>query len=300
MYKSILVLVGFSVCAAAEGPELRLLNAGEKLAAMATRDMVRQTRFVNRGASIGRPMTTIFSGDVVIPQVVDGAGWQTSMTFVNLRSTTNRFEVWLFTDSGGDMFIDVPGLGRTDVVGITLPPNTSATIETSGTAASLNQGWVYLYSSDVSIEIGSLSVFRQRVAGRPDFEAAVPTVSEFDDRFLLAYDNAQGFVTAAAIANPDMSPITVEATVRDERDNVLARETISIGKLSKVVFTLPSRWPATAGKRGIVEFRASGYGASAIGLRFNPGGAFTTFQTLTNVKWMQQSTTQSVLDQRGN
>ncbi|MCC7154567.1 MAG: hypothetical protein IT161_08335 [Bryobacterales bacterium] len=227
----------------------------------------------------------VFTGDVVLPQVVDGANWQTTLIFVNLRSTPNKFSLWLFTDNGGDMFLDIPGIGRTDAVSITLPPNMSVTIETPGTAGSLNQGWAYLFSEESSIEIGSLTVFRQRVAGRPDFEASVPSVSEFDNRFLLAYDNTKGFTTAMAIANSDTSPISVSATIRDEDDHILGNETFTIGKLSKLTFTLPSRWSSTSNRRGVVEFRATGYGASAVGLRFNPGGAFTSFHTLSNAKW---------------
>lgn len=289
----VLLLILVSLCAAAEEPLVRALSPGEKIAAMAAREANRHTRHAMRAGSVHQPAVVVFSGDSVIPQVVDGAGWQTTMTFVNLKAATNRFQVWLFTDNGGDMFIDFPGVGKADAINVTLPPNMALTVETPGTATSLNQGWAYIYSEEASVEIGSMSIFRQRVAGRPDNEAAVPTVSEFDDRFVLTYDNTRGFVTAYAIANPDVKEISIDATVRDEDDHILNREVFTIGKFSKVVFTLPARWSASASKRGVVEFRASGYGASALGLRFNPGGAFTSFHAMRNAKWTS-STTQTV------
>ena len=38
----------------------------------------------------------VFTGDTVIPQFVDGGGWQTSVTVTNLDSKTVRFSVLFF------------------------------------------------------------------------------------------------------------------------------------------------------------------------------------------------------------
>lgn len=281
-----LFFCGIIVAAICSGstPTLRPMTPAEKAAALAQRDLLRASRSSAKPA--GDRQMYVFTGDVVVPQFVDGDGWKTTITLTNMKANSTQVDILLFTDSGGDLFVDVAGVGRTDTISVTLAGGASATVETLGTATTLGQGWAYLYCADQRLEVGSLTVFRQRVAGRPDLEAAIPTVSEYDGRFVLVYDNTQGYTTAMAMANPDTSGITVLATVRDENGTVIFRDSISVPRLGKVIVTLPDRWPSTANKRGSVEFQSSGWGASAMGLRFNPTGAFTSFHVLSNISWI--------------
>jgi hypothetical protein len=112
-------------------------------------------------------------------------------------------------------------------------------------------------------------------------------VSEFDKRFMLLYDNTRGFVTSMAVANPSLDTITVDATIRDEDANILGTGRITLGPFRHEAFAIPLRWAVTAGRRGIIEFRSTGWGASVLGLRFNPGWAFTSFHVLSNLDWEQ-------------
>ena len=230
---------------------------------------------------------TVFPGDNVIPQLVDGSGWMTSFSFANLDSKLLRFQVYFFSSAGAEMPIMVPGVGMTSAVEITLPSFETITFETPGTKADLSQGYAYIERENAGDVLGGLSVFRQRVSGRPDFEAVVPFVSEFDKRFMLLYDNTRDFVTSLAIANPSLDTITVDATIRDEDANILGTGSLTLGPLRHEAFAIPQRWAVTAGRRGIIEFRSSGWGASVLGLRFNPGGAFTSFHVLSNAAWAQ-------------
>lgn len=278
-------VAAIAMAAFGQTPEVRVMSEAEKSASLAMREAARSARMTGKSGAAERAIP-VTASDVVIPQVADGSGWKTTMTFINLRSTDNQFEVLFFTDTGGDMNLTFPGVGTASSLRINLPPNQSLTVETAGVSGALSQGWAYLNTLSASIDVGSLTVFRQRVAGKPDFEAAVPTVSEFDKRFVMPFDNAQNFTTAVAISNSDLSAIGVEATIRDENGNVLVRDQIIIQKLSKAVVVLPARWGSTANRRGWVEFRSSGLGASAIGLRFNPDGAFTSFHMMTNQSWI--------------
>lgn len=240
-----------------------------------------------RTASAGKPRSsTVFAGDSVIPQLVDGAGWQTTMSFVNLDSKALRFQVYFFDDAGRELSITLPGLGASTGVAITLPVNETITIQTPGTKSGLSQGFAYIERDDVLDVLGGICIFRQRVSGRPDLEAVVPIVSEFDTRFVLLYDNTGGFATSMAIANPSFDTIKVTATIRDEDANVLGTGQLSLGAFMHEAFALSTRWPATAGRRGVIEFRSTGWGASVLGLRFNPGGAFTSFHVLSNPDWL--------------
>ena len=227
----------------------------------------------------------VFAGDNVLPQLVDGAGWQTTFTFANVDTKTVSFEVYFISSNGDDLLIPIVGLGNTPGVSVTLPPTETITLETVGTKSNLSQGYAYIIRGDYRDALAGLAVFRQRVPGRPDFEAVVPLVSEFDKRFVLLYDNSGGFATSMAIANPSLDQIDVGVTIRDEDAGVLATDRISLGVLMHQAFALAAKWPVTANRRGIIEFRSTGWGASVLGLRFNPGGAFTSFHVMSNPSW---------------
>jgi hypothetical protein len=87
---------------------------------------------------------TVFPGENVIPQLVDGSGWMTSLSFANLDSKLVRFSVYFFSSAGAEMPIMVPGVGMTSAVQITLPSFETITFETPGTKADLSQGFAYI------------------------------------------------------------------------------------------------------------------------------------------------------------
>jgi hypothetical protein len=279
-----LVCLG-AVSSAAELPEVRAARAGERLAWMATHHHVRETRLASRRLA-GSREGYVFPADVVLPHIVEGDGWKTSFTFVNLRATSNVFAVLLFTGRGEDLVIDFPEVGPADALVISLPAFGSLTLETKGAAPSLQSGWGYILSLDAKPDIAALTIFQQRVKDRPDFEASLPAAGEFDQRFLLVYDNTNGYTTGFAMANSDEKPVALEITVRDERNRVQFTDRLTIQAMSKYVSTVPARWPSLAGQRGVLEFTTTGLGASAIGLRFNPTGAFTSITTMQNPAWM--------------
>lgn len=232
-----------------------------------------------------RPMSVTFPGDNVIPQIAEGAGWQTTLRFVNLDARNLTFSVYFFDDDGKDLTLDIVGVGPTTGLEVQLPMTEAITIETSGSTAQLRQGFAYVVRDAIEDVLGGFCVYRSRVEGRPDFEAVVPISSEFDKRFVMLYDNARGYVTSMAIANPSTDTIEVDAVVRDEDANVLERKKIALGPFQHRAFTLPTQWPSTTNKRGVIEFQSTGWGASVMGLLFNPRGAFTSFHVLSNPDW---------------
>lgn len=238
---------------------------------------------VTFGAKV--PSAYVFPRDNVIPQVVDGAGWRASFSFANLDSRTVVFTIYFFDDAGNAMSLDVSGVGMTSGVKITLPIYQAITFETPGTKVNLSQGFGYIEREDISYVIGGQCVFRQRVNGRPDFEAVVPLVNELDTRSVLLYDNSSSYTTSMAIANPSQDTIQVTATIRDEDGNSLDIGELTLGLFVHQAFATSARWPATAGKRWIIQFRSTGWGASVLGLRFSPGGSFTSFHVLSNPDW---------------
>jgi hypothetical protein len=61
---------------------------------------------------------------------------------------------------------------------------------------------------------------------------------------------------------------------------VISRESILLGARSREAFALAARFAAVANRRGVVEISASAPGLNVLGLRFNPGGSFTSFEPI--------------------
>jgi hypothetical protein len=224
----------------------------------------------------------VFIGDRVIPQFVDGAGWKTSISVVNLENRTVNFQVLFFRDNGSDLVVPVVGQGPVRGMNITLNTAGSLTFETTGDSGALSQGWA-LISQATNDTVGGFAIFRQRVAGRPDFEAVVPIVNQFDNHFVLMFDNT-AFTTATALSNPTLQSVVIPVNIRNELGQIIDRRTITLGPYGHTAFTLPDTWPSTSGRRGTVEFLTSGFGVGALGLRFG-AASFTSFHVLSNFSW---------------
>lgn len=230
-----------------------------------------------------RPKVVVFPGDRVIAQFVDGGSWKTSMYFVNLENHSVSFQVLFFDDNGNDMSVQVVGQGSVRGLNITLQTAGSIEFETAGTAANLQQGWALL-SQSTNDSVGGMAIFRQSVPGRPDQEAVVPIVSQYDSHFVLLFDNT-AFTTAIALANPTTSPVSIPVNIRNQAGQIIDQRTIQLDAYSHTAFPLPDTWASTAGRRGAIEFLATGSGVGALGLRFN-GSAFTSFHVLENLNWV--------------
>lgn len=233
------------------------------------------------------PKVVVFVGDRVFPQVVNGGGWKTSFFLVNLENHPVTFQILFFTDDGNDMFIPMGNLGSVRQVSVTLDTAGSTEFETTGFSNNFSdtvqQGWALL-SQTTNDTIGGMALFRQRVFGRPDQEATVPIVSQFDSHFVLLFDNTAGFVTGLAVANPTTDSVAIPVTIRDQSGNVIDNQFIRLGSYSHTAFNLPDFWPSTAGARGAIEFQTSGFGVAALGLRAG-AAAFTSFNVLENINW---------------
>src|SRR6476469_2948858 len=166
---------------------------------------------------------------------------------------------------------------------VTLETAGSIEFETAGLASNLTQGWALL-SQSTNDSVGGMAIFRQSVFGRPDQEAVVPIVSQFDNHFVLLFDNT-AFTTAIALANPTTNRVDIPVNIRNQAGQIIDRRTVTLGSYNHTAFTLPDTWSSTAGRRGAIEFQTSGFGVGALGLRFN-GSAFTSFHVLENFNWV--------------
>jgi hypothetical protein len=230
----------------------------------------------NRGVAV-------LTGDVVIAQFVDGGAWQTAITVVNLENHPTSFDVLFFRDDGMDLIVPVGGLGPSRGVHLNLNVAGSLTFQTTGTNANLAAGWALL-SKTTNDSIGIMAIFRQNIPGQAQ-EAVVPAVNQFENHFVLLFDNTAPFLTGIALANPTTRSVVIPVNIRNELGQIIDTRQFSLGPYSHAAFVLPEAWRSTAGIRGAIEFLTTGFGVGALGLRFN-GFAFTSINVLANINWL--------------
>jgi len=224
----------------------------------------------------------VFDGGGVIPQLVDGNGWKTIITLVNLNDTSATYTLYLNDDRGAALSLTT-NLGTGSDFSGTLPPRGSTVIETAGLNAGLSQGWAYVTTPLTSI-IGGTAVFRRVALGQPNYEASEPIDTGITSRFALPFDHITD-ATGVAIVNP-LGSATISITFRDEGGITFLTDSFQVAQGGHVAYTFTTRYPQTVGRRGTFEISSSSIWISVLGLRFSPSGAFSSVTPLVPVTWI--------------
>lgn len=218
---------------------------------------------------------TEITGNMALPQFVfgtgGGAGFVSSITFSNTRSTAASVKVNFLTDDGNAM-----NVGGNSSRTIDLAAKGTAQVSADDSGA-LTQGWALI---DLPDGVAASGVFRQRVQDRPDQEAAVLLSKSTSTEARFSYDEAiPGLTTVMAIVNTSSASASVTIRIYDEGGTVIQTLNRTVGARSKVTLVLPTEVPAAEGKRGMAEFEVSGATISVLALRFQDSGAFTAVPT---------------------
>ena len=137
-------------------------------------------------------------------------------------------------------------------------------------------------------------MFRQR-GGSSDSEATVPIAAPISQRFLLAFDNANGFATGMAVLNPDsVQTATSSVEIRDDSGQVINKRTLSLPPRTRGAFMLPTEFPETADGRGVAEFSYQLAGLGAFGLRFTSQLAFSSFGAIATQSQLSNAVTLAI------
>jgi hypothetical protein len=202
-------------------------------------------------------------------QIADGQGWRTSIILVNTDSVQASYTLRFWRGDGSPLVVPFGSDGNVSQLSGVLPVNGVRFFETVGTASDLSQGWVELTTQNF---IGGRVVFRQRVSGRPDSEAAVPFVSSSSARpIVIPLDNMSGFVTSVALVNPNPAgAANIAVTLRDENGVLLGNSSVALSPRGQTAFEVPRQFQTSADRRGTVEFFDPNNEIIALGLRFSP------------------------------
>jgi hypothetical protein len=225
-------------------------------------------------------------GNRIVTHLADGGGWKTSITLMNLSQTKPAvFTLTVYGDNGKPQSFPFEGIGRLSTVIGTLAVGGSTVIKTTGTDAAIGQGWAQLDFSGTTDSVGGFAVFSNSNGN----EAAVPFESTIGENPTLSFDNTNGFGMGVALANSDVSTMTINATFKDGSGAMLGTSQFTMAPMAHTSFIFSQQWPFTAGKQGSVYFQCSdtfgpnAFGLAVLGLRFTPQGAFTSVEALE--KW---------------
>ena len=221
----------------------------------------------------------------IIPYFADGGGWTTTFN-VTCWSTPGCALVFTYFGSNGRRFSvpmritiasiagDAQFVVTDNFLNVTLAFAQTVVIETLGQSSTVSTGGVDIASTAL---LTGFSTLRQSVPGRPDNEAMVAMEDRnITSRFSMAFDNRNGFATGVALTNlANAARADVVVTGVDLGNRLLFTGLISLDPLNGATFNLAQRFPATAGRVGLLVFETQLGHISGAGFRFNPGGAFT-------------------------
>ena len=158
------------------------------------------------------------------PHLAVGAGWQTTLTYINYSSEQVSCQTEFLSDDGAPLMVSFAGLGtvvsRTDM----LPPGGSVHEETNvDLSAPLAAGWARAVCTG---PVKASLLFRQRDgAGTPVGEAAVNAATVPATRFVTFAEQGEGQAgTGVAYANPSATAALVTFTVRDAAGQTLTSD----------------------------------------------------------------------------
>jgi hypothetical protein len=208
-----------------------------------------------------------------------GGVWSSQITFVNLGTQAAEFPLFFTKQNGDPWFVQPDGVAGGDSFTINLPAGRVFTLNlpSPDLGSMIETGWADI-EQPAGTTIGGHLIFTDATPGRTIFEAVVPLSSYLESAFLLPFDNTNFNKTCIALANPsDSEQTTATIEFRDEAGNLLANGTRVLNPFAQQAFCLVGEFPQLNAWRGLATVAGSRSLLSAVGLRFLPGGAFTSF-----------------------
>jgi hypothetical protein len=222
---------------------------------------------------LGLPLCGQSAQTLILPDVVDGGGWQSTIVLTN--TTPNPASASLSfnmgTTGGNTQPWNPPFQEVSSTAGLVLAGGSSMFLHTLGTAAVLSQGWGQL---NAGAGIMGYVIFTNRIPGLPDQDATAPAVAATND-ILVPYDDSNGFATGIAIVNPMSTPQTISVGFRTTTGGVALGTLPAVPPMGYMAFALAQQFPVIAGHVGLAEFYSATGTLSLIALRFNPTNSST-------------------------
>jgi hypothetical protein len=241
-------------------------------------------------AAVERQASYLAGVEFVIPQLIVGGEWNTTLKLTNRGTATITAGRALFIDSTGKtMSLTIQTLtGGTQVAGglsFTLPQGGVIEVPfVSGTDTVFG----HVLIDPASCPLGTAcslyaeSTLRNRNATRPDFESVFPSEQPADVQYML-FDHRTGFSTVLYLINSNTTATTVELDFRGTSNGPLQSVSVSLQSGEAQILSPHALAPNTIGQHGTMIIRATNAATRplivATGLRINPSNSFTPLRT---------------------
>jgi hypothetical protein len=235
--------------------------------------------------------TFFFPEDVVFPHLATGDGWETEITLVNMSSGAVDSEIFFYNPQGGEFTVTLREQPNGESITnsafeVSLDSGASTTVVlVDTTPGQLRQGWAVVDYTGDDNRLGGHATFRQKIAGRADYEALIPMSSYEDYAFLLPVNDSAGFITAIAMCNPSANvSANILVQLLDLDGNEIARRELTLGPQQHVATAISEWFPQVAGRYATLYVESNTDRLSAIGLRFNTAGG-NSFSSVPIMNW---------------
>ncbi len=212
------------------------------------------------------PVFFTITAPVNLPVILDGGGWRTTLMLVNpgIKPVSADVRFW--------------GAGLTlRIEKESIPPLGMRVFETQGAPSNRQTGWAEVVADGPIFAQAVLSESRA-VSGAPvAVDATLPLANSFRDRLLLPFDNTGSGVASISLANPEDDAVAVDVAVLNEGGAEIAKEgRITLAARGAATFELSSKWPSSAGRRGLLALDFDGRRLHVAGFRAW-GGSFHAY-----------------------
>ncbi len=223
-----------------------------------------------------RDLAHVYIGDI-LPQIVVGGAWSTEIQLMNARFTdeAESFTIRFLDENGNDIALPVVGEGmKTSISGV-VQPRGAVFFELAGGPTTLVG--IALAESVTSGGVAMNAVLTQKVDGRPDFQASVPSTDRFGSNFQFPYRNDGPYTTTVAFVSNSNQTLTAIARNADGMELCRVGRQMTVGQHVSFLVSDPAWLPCSADTQGVIEIvPAEGGSGAAIAFLFNDQGAFTT------------------------
>jgi hypothetical protein len=233
------------------------------------------------GAKTVQPRAYLVPNDVSFAHIAVGGVWRTAFYITNMSGSRIPYTLSFYDDNGNAMSVPVLGANGTYVPMTSYSNTISAFGEQNFDVANYNpnvQTGQAVLTYDHSLgQLGGYSVFQEMIPGQPTYEATVP-LSGSDYKFYLAYYHFDGYRCGLALANPSLTSIAhITLTAVDNLGaSLFTDRSIALAPGGHLSFDLAAQYPRLNNTRGNLYVTSDSGRLSAVGLRFAPGGSYTT------------------------
>jgi hypothetical protein len=228
----------------------------------------------NRTATVNLPLTIgslSSENGLIFPHVAIGGGWKTIFLLTNSAPTPATATVGFYSQTATPMPVNINGSLNSSFA-ITVPANGSTSLIASGSSSTV-AGWAKITSSN-GVELNGNAAFQFYNGSQLISEASVPAVHPLASIDFYAEEEAGGFSTGIAVANPTSLTAEGELTVRDKQGVIYSTTPIILAPLTQraeFLFQL-----IDGAKTGRAELLMNKGYISALVLRMDSSGVLST------------------------